>query len=376
MNTVKILHTADMHIGAAESFLGASAQTRRFETLLTFERIFDIAVEKAVQIILIAGDLFDSNRVEDNFVDAVFNKIAAVAPIKVVFVGGNHDPLNSESPFMTRDLPENLYVLGVKDERILFEDINVCVFGRSFENVYLRGEENFTLETEEKYINIMAQHGELKSDLNSEYNAITPKFVKNSGMDYIALGHVHKKSEIGKIENTSFAYCGCPEGQGFDELDEKGIYIGEVGKGICNLEFVSVARRKHIFEKIDVTGKEGSIEISTHILYILQEKYGEEFGANLYKIELTGEISADAEIVLSEIESRIAPDLYFVKLKDSTEYKLDFEALAVEKTLKGVFVKNMLEKMQNATEQEKELYKKALTLGLKAFTAEVKQIED
>ena len=41
MNNVKILHTADIHIGARDAFLGTTAESRRFETLLTFEKIVD-----------------------------------------------------------------------------------------------------------------------------------------------------------------------------------------------------------------------------------------------------------------------------------------------------------------------------------------------
>jgi hypothetical protein len=49
MSTLKILHCADIHIGAAESFLGNLADSRRYETLLTFERIVDLAVEQSSQ---------------------------------------------------------------------------------------------------------------------------------------------------------------------------------------------------------------------------------------------------------------------------------------------------------------------------------------
>ena len=52
MNSVKILHCADIHIGARESFLGANSESRRFETLITFERIIDTALENDVKIIL------------------------------------------------------------------------------------------------------------------------------------------------------------------------------------------------------------------------------------------------------------------------------------------------------------------------------------
>lgn len=370
MNNVKILHTADIHIGATDAFLGTNAQYRRFETLMTFEKIIDTAAENNVQLIAVAGDLFDNDNPESVFVDAVFKKIADCG-IKVVYCAGNHDPLYANSPFITRSLPENLYVLGNSDQCITFDDIKVRVYGRSFDSVYLKGEEEFTLEVpKDDFINIMVQHGELKGDLSSDYNSITPKFVKKSGMDYIALGHIHKRTPVGKIDNTSFAYCGCPEGQGFDELDQKGVYMGTVSKGKCDLEFIPVSKREHIHQKIDITDIN---DIASHVLGVLSEKF-ENYGDNLYKIELIGEIDPDFELNIPEITTRLSEKLYFVKVKDSTEYKIDLELLAKDPSLKGIFVKNMLEKMEHA--ENKEIYKKALKIGLKAFNSEVNYIED
>ena len=168
-------------------------------------------------------------------------------------------------------------------------------------------------------------------------------------MDYIALGHVHKHTEIGVIDSTHFAYCGCPEGQGFDELDQKGIYIGEVGKNFCELEFTPVSRRLHIEEKVDISGLNTTAEICDAILNQLKTAYGESFGGNL---------------------------LYFVKVKNHTEFSLDLESLSAEPTLKGIFVKKMLEKQVSADETMKPLIRKALNLGIKAFKTEVKYDED
>ena len=375
MNTVKILHCADIHIGAAESFLKAGAESRRMETLLTFEKIIDLAAERNVDLIAIAGDLFHANTVPDRFAEAVLKKIGD-SKIKTVYAAGNHDPLDAQSPFIKYDLPENLFVLGGEDECITFEDLKLKVYGRSFTTVFLKGETSFSLKTDSDYINLLVQHGDLCSDLSSEYNAITPNFVKTSGMDYIALGHVHKRTPVANIEKTYFAYCGCPEGQGFDELDEKGVYIGEIGKGICNLEFVAVSKRQHIHHKADISDLSDSSEISLTITQELKAKYGENFADNLYKIELTGTVSPDTVIDTTEIESRLAEILYFVKCKDSTEYSLDLETLAKEKSLKGIFVKNMLEKAENCEPSQQTLIKKALKLGLKAFKTEVKYNED
>ena len=375
MNNVKILHCADLHIGATVGFLKQNAEARRAETLLTAEKIINLGIEKSIDILLIAGDLFDSNKIEDRFIDTVFAKIAS-APFPVVVACGNHDPLNADSPFKTKALPENLYVFGNSDECKEYESLNLCVYGRSFETSSLMGEECFTLKVDPSKINVLLQHGELKSDLKGEYNSITPAFVKNCGMDYIALGHVHKRSEIGKIDNTYFAYPGCPEPQGFDELEDKGVYLGEIGKGLCNLEFVSTAKRRHAHEKCDITGLLGEEEISLKITDTLKEKYGEGFGENLYKIELIGEISAESQLNLAEIESRLSPLVFFVKLRDNTEFALDLEKLAGEASLKGIFAKKMLERMNTADDTQKESIKKALNLGLKAFLGEVKYNED
>ena len=377
MNSVKILHCADIHIGAALSYLGETAAQRKYETLLTFERIIDTAVTEGVKIIAAAGDIFDSNTVEDSFVNAVFEKIASVPEIKVVLALGNHDPLSSQSPFKNRELPKNLFVLGAKDECITFDDLKTRVYGRSFDDVYLKGEEGFSITPEKDgYVNLMVLHGEVRSDLNSNYNSVTANFIKESGMDYIALGHIHKRTEPQKIGDTYYAYCGCPEGQGFDETDEKGVYIGEIGKGICDLSFVPMSKRRHICEKIDVTGINSSAEISGAVLALLQKKYGAQCGENLYKIELMGSISEDFNLNLTEILSRVSEKVYFAKIKDGTELLVDTEKLASEISLKGLFAKNMLERINNASDGEREDLQNALKLGLRAFGTEVAYNED
>ncbi len=370
MNSVKILHTADLHIGARDAFLGTAAEGRRFETLLTFERIVDLAKEKGAALLLIAGDLFDSNNVEPTFIDGVFNKITATPEIRVIFAAGNHDPLNADSPFTTRALPQNLFVLKGSDDVIAFEDIKTKVYGRSFESVYLKGIEEFSLKADNGYINIMVQHGELRADLGSDYNSITPKFVKKSGMDYIALGHVHAHTPVGKIENTYFAYPGCPEGQGFDELDQKGVYLGEISKGKCEMEFIPVSKRQHVVKQVDITGCK---DIAATVLEDIKNSC-EGWADNLYKIELVGSVSPENEINLAEITARLSSVLYFVKVKDKTEFLVDLELLAKDPTLKGVFVKNMLEKMKTA--EDVEAVKRALNIGLRAFNSEVKYNED
>ena len=367
MNSVKILHLADAHIGAAQSFLGAGADARRYEALMTFERIINTASEQGVQLIAAAGDIFDSNKVSEKFIAPIFEKIASVPKIKVVFAAGNHDPLTADSPFETRKLPENLYVLGTADDCITFDDIRLRVYGRSFESVYAAGEERLSITPpDDDYINLMVLHGELRSDMGSDYNSVTPGFIESSGMDYIALGHIHKHTEIRRLGKTFYAYPGCPEGMGFDELGEKGVYIGEISKGGNSLEFLPTARRMCLYEKIDITGCETNAAAAEKVLAALREKYGEKYAENLCKIELIG----TANIIPAEVLSRLG-SLYYAKLRDKTEPPINYEELSHEISLKGLFVKNMLSRLNAADGEEKDNLKEALKLGLKAFDGEV-----
>lgn len=378
MNSVKILHCADLHIGAAESFLGSRAESRKAETLITFEKIINLARENAVDILLIAGDLFNSNNVEKTYVDRVFECFAAIPETKIVFSAGNHDPLTADSPFKkyASAVPKNVYVMDTKDSCIRFDGLNTCVYGKSFKEVYMQGSPEFSLKAQDGCINIMCIHGEVRADLGSDYNSITNGFIQSSGMNYIALGHVHKRTNVDKIGNSYCAYCGCPEGQGFDELGEKGVYLGEVSMHDCKLEFIPTAKRMHICESVDISGLLTSNEIATRIIDTVKLKYTDCYTDNLYKIILTGYVDEAAEISVPEITSRLNEMLYFAKVKNKTEFKINFDELAKEPTLKGIFVKNMLAKIEAAQETEKELLRAALNLGIKAFTGEVSYDED
>ena len=376
MNAIKILHCADVHIGAAESSLGTLSHTRQAETLMTFEKIINLAKENTVDILLIAGDLFNSNNIDRAFCDRVFECFGEIPEVKIVYCAGNHDPLNAESPFKKYALPQNLFVLDTVDSFVEFSEINTRVYGKSFKEVYMQGEARFSLQTDENFINLMCIHGELRSDLGSDYNSITSDFITTSGMDYIALGHVHKRSDVAKLGNTFVSYCGCPEGQGFDELGEKGVYLGTVSKDGCCLEFVPTAKRMHLCENVDISGLTLSNEIAERVIDTIKQKYADTYADNLYKIVLVGMVDDGVVISPAEITARLNDVFYFAKLRDKTEVKLDFETLSQENSLKGIFVKNMLKKLEEAPEEEKTMIKSALYIGIKAFSGEVNYDEN
>ncbi len=376
-NKIRFLHTADLHLGAAVSSTAAVAAERRNEALLTLEKIFAVCTDNSIPLLLVAGDLLENNSVDSKYFEAFVRCVSSHPKITVVFAAGNHDPLTADSPFLNCELPKNLIVLSAEDECIPLENLPVRIYGKSFGSVYMQGKNNFSIPAEnDGKLNIMVLHGDFGSDLSGDYNTVTKGFIESSGMDYIALGHIHAFSAPQKIGGTYFAYSGTPEPHGFDELGTKGVIVGELDKSQLRYEFVPTAHRTYEAAEIDISTADSSPTAADIILKTLSEKYGDRFANNLYKIILTGEIPAEVRIDSEEICARLAEILYFVKIRDNTEIAADLELLCRENSLKGKFTKLMCEKISAAEESEKENLKNALSIGLKAFTSEVKYNEN
>lgn len=366
---MKLLHTADLHIGAELSYLGERAEERKYEVLDVFKSICHICTEQKVDICLIAGDLFDSISAAKAFFIPVATAIAAASSTKFFYVAGNHDPLTASSPFLTENLPENLTVFGGEWETVTLKELGVRITGRSFTRCDMEFCELPAMPND-GICNILLMHSDF-GVIDSPYNPISTDFAENCGADYLALGHIHKRTEIEKIGNTYISYCGCPEGQGFDECGTKGVYIGEVSKNLLKLEFKATSKRQHIVKKISLSDIENTKQAENIIVENLSKEFGENYGRHLYKLILTGSVKSVSAINLAELTASLKTKLYFVKIKNQLKPKLDLELLAQEISLKGIFVKKMIEKIKNADEKQQKLLIDSMYLGLEAFDSEV-----
>lgn len=376
MASVKILHSADMHIGACESFLGEKSKERQSETLITFENSVRLAQEKCVSVYLIAGDLFDSFNIDFAYIRRVLSIISDYPEIRFVYAAGNHDPYSPASPLREMKLPDNLHIFDTSDSLFTFDDIKTRVYGRSFAEACDKGAPAFSiLPPDDEYINILCIHGDL-GNTAAEYNPITPAFIEKSCMDYAALGHIHKRTEPAMLGGTYYAYCGCMEGQGFDESGEKGVYIGDVSKHGVNLDFYPLSRRLHVRESVDISGVSTSADAADAVLAFIEEKYGQGHYDNLYRITLKGRVPENADLSAKEIAVRLGEKVYYAKVKDATAPDINLELAAGEPTLKGLFIKNMLARLEAADEEQKPIIEYALNLGLKAFNTGVSFDED
>lgn len=371
MHSVRILHTADWHLGKENTYLGAMKDARKYEIPVTVKRAVMLCEEENVDVMLIAGDLFDSNRIEDSIINEILEIFGQLTRTKVVIALGNHDPLTADSPFKNKKLSANTFVLPENDSVLEFD--NCRIYGSSFGSVYKTGSERFfiTPENDDK-VNILLLHGETKADLSSAYRSITKTFIEESGMDYVALGHNHKRSEIARLGSSYFAYSGCIEGQGYDEDGEKGVYLGNITKNSADLKFVPLAKRTHYLLDVDISEETDEAKaIKDAIKNVCDNPID-----NLFRVTLKGNLEAKRIVNLNDIYAKVSPEVYHLKLKDRTGIKADLELLSKENSLKGKFVSEMLIRIKEANETERETYINALRIGLKSFDGQVNYGED
>ena len=374
MRKIKILQAGDLHFDTPFKDLDKNISIISKEELLeVFSKIIDTAMENSVDILLLTGDIFDNLTINKKTLIFIKNQIERISNIRVFISPGNHDPYNEKSFYKMINWPDNVYIFKGSIENIIVEDLNTVVWGAAFNEYHVRKSMLKDINIKENYINIMTIHGDISNtDDGNEYNPITIKDIENSKLDYIAIGHRHNYSGILRENNTYYAYAGCPQGRGFDELGDKGVILGEITKGAVDLSFVRTSKRNYYVEEIDISNSVSYEEVRLKILSAIDK---EERENNLYKIILKGEVESYINLREDIILEKIKNDFYFVKVIDKTEVKLDFDKISKDYSIKGVYAKKLLEKMKEE-DCNNEILQMALKLGIQSLSQEEVNLND
>lgn len=374
MKKVKILQAGDLHFDTPFKDLNKNiALISKEELLEVFSKIIDMAMENSVDILLLTGDIFDNLTVNKKTLLFIKNQLERINNIRVFISPGNHDPYNEKSFYKMINWPDNVYIFKGSLEYVVIEELKTVVFGAAFNEHHIRKSMIKDIKAKEDYINIMTIHGDISNiDEGNDYNPITLSDIGRSGLDYIAIGHRHNFSGILRENNTYYAYAGCPQGRGFDELDNKGIIIGEIAKGAVDLKFVRTSKRNYYVKEIDISNSVSYEEVKFKIISSINE---EDRKNNLYKIILKGEVESYINLKEEVILDKIKDDFYFVKVIDKTEVKLDFDEISKDYSIKGVYAKKLLEKMEDE-DANQELLKMALKLGIQCLSYEEVNLND
>lgn len=228
-------------------------------------------------------------------------------------------------------------------------------FGFSDYNSSSLGIEQINDLNKEK-LNIAIVHGTVDGSdkANMIYNPMSSKKLIEAGFDYIALGHIHKRSTD---ENNKIVYPGSMISFGFDELGEHGMIIGNISKEKNEIQFIKLDNRIFMEREMDIS------EINS------QEELIEKIN------ELNFEINTENKIILIgkrkfEINKnnilKLIQNNSIIKIKNNTKINYNLEKIASENNLRGIFVKKALEKIASGCYEKDEVLK-AIEIGLEVL---------
>ena len=352
---MKILHAADLHLDFPYAALPPEkAALRRREGRELLGRLAELAKEEQVDLVLLAGDLFDGREVYRETVEALKESLAAMS-VPVLIAPGNHDPYTPRSPYAITRWPENVTVFS--EERVTeraFPELNCVVHGTAFcgDSVPYDLWTDFCAR-EDGMVHIGLTHGDLGQS-RSPYHPIGAESVARSGLSYLALGHIHAPSGLQWAGKTPWAYPGCPEGHGFDELGERGCLLITLGQSGVVAEFRPLAARRYLELEVALGEGESPGMSAERVLDGCSS-------GDCIKLIFTGE--RETPVDTGRLEEELAHRVFALRCKDRTKPKSDLWNRVEEDTLTGLFLRLMREKIE-AGEEGAEL---AVRFGLAAL---------
>ena len=256
---MKFIHTADIHLDSPLSGLAAykDAPTERLRTVTrdSFTRLVDVAIEEAVDFMVIAGDLYDGTWKDYNTGHFFCREMGRLnqASIPVYLLYGNHDAESEMTKKLT--LPANVHTFeSRKANTFRIDTLKVALHGRSYKEAATL--DNLAASYPAPvagWLNIGVLHTALGGyAAHANYAPCTLAELTAKAYQYWALGHVHEHAVLKKDPWVVFP--GNLQGRHIRETGARGAMLVTADEtGIQSVERVLVdALRWHRVE-VDVS---------------------------------------------------------------------------------------------------------------------------
>ena len=355
---MRILHAADLHLDSAFAGLAEEkAALLRQESRDILRRMVDWANDHAVDVMLLSGDLFDSDRMYSQTARTLAQALARFRG-RIFLSPGNHDFYAPGSGYDAVDWPENVHIFtSRRPQTVLLRSLNASVTGAAFTSA----------EEWEPFDGASCSGGDAPSRLGvlhgevtrgeSKYRAIPPAEIEKTNLTYLALGHVHRCAGVQRAGNTAYAYPGCLPGRGFDETGDKGFLYGEITPEKVELEFIPFAPRRYQSVTADITDRDPADAV--------RQALDPDCGQDICRVLLTG--SRRENFSLSAMTSELSGLCAALELTDETYPEEDVWARCGEDSLRGLFLQNLRARYDGADEDEKRQLLQAARFGLAAL---------
>jgi DNA repair exonuclease SbcCD nuclease subunit len=349
---LRLLHTADVHLGARHADLGDRAATQRERQFAAFVATVDLALAEKVDLVLIAGDLFDSNVQPKRSVERAAAQLKRLvdARIRIVIAPGTHDVFDRASIYRAYDLPalagavgsDLVTVLDPDHPEVHLKPLDLIVHGRCFATKRapqspLAGLDVAKDDRAAWHVGLLHAALAIEGKTDGDDVVITSDEIAASHLDYLALGHWHSTTK-GKAGRTTYAYSGAPEPIALDQ-DRAGnvLLVGldaPDGKKQVSVEERKVGRTR--FERIQLDA--AAVGSQPQLLAKLAERADPDL---VIDVELIGVRPDELDVHVEEVESELADRFLKVRVRDRSVAPLPDGPIPSPDTVLGAFIRDL-----------------------------------
>ena len=352
---LRVLHTADVHLGARHADLGEQAAAQRERQFAAFRATVDLAIAEHVDVLLIAGDLFDSNTQPRRSVERVAAELRRLvaAKIRTVMIPGTHDVYDRSSIYRVHDLkalsgsaPDDdlVTVLTPDHPTIHLETCDVDVHGAVFATKRAPTSPLAAIHVDRgnpaaATWQVGMIHGALSIPDRTDGDEVvfTREEIAASGLDYLALGHWHSYQQA-TAGGTTYAYSGAPEPVAISQDGAGNVVLVEL-EATANGRTVTATPRavgRTTFRKLDVDAT--TIDDQPALVAQLSALADPDL---VLDVRLTGVRPDDLDVHLDEVEDQLKGAFLRVRIRDASLPALTDGVLPSPDTIPGAFIRNV-----------------------------------
>lgn len=368
---LRVLHLSDLHLGWQPRFLGNRSLERAGERHSVLRQAVDAALDprQAIDMVIIAGDLFDNHKPDAAIVESVLRELnrCETAGKCIVTVPGNHDEITYHDSvyrqyqdrwpgvLVREHTPSHIASLKVREEE-------VHIYSVAYTGGLTRCDKPLAdlPRRDSDGVHIGIFHGSLDWNSGERSLPLASSELARANYHYTALGHFHRYSEH-RIGQGLAAYCGATAARGFEDLGTGNIICVQIDNTEVKTQHLPVKVRPQYILEVKLDDIESEEELHRYI----NDKANLEA---IVRLQLLG----TTNFALNEqgLSARFADLFYYLEVLDKTDNLAPrlLEELKAEISIRGAFVRRMLERVSaTQSEEDRLLCLKALRIGLRAY---------
>lgn len=350
---LRLLHTADVHLGARYADLGDQAAAQRERQFAAFQASVDLALAEKVDAFVIAGDLFDSNTQPRRSVERAAAELGRLVAgqVRVALIPGTHDVYDRASVYRAYDLvalagapprSDRLALLTPDRPEVVWATLDLTVRGRVFATKRAPVDPLAGLDVGDDHRttwHVALVHGSVRIAGKTEHDevVVAPELIAASGLDYLALGHWHS-SQRGRAGATLWAYPGAPEPVALDQAGAGSVLLVSFeqrdGRRQVTVEERQVGRTR--VERLELDA--GAIRSQPALVAQLAEMADPDL---VLDVRLTGLRPEALDLVADEVERELAPRFFRLRVRDASVAALPDGPLPPPDTIAGVLGRDL-----------------------------------